>query len=80
MTWNIILSVLLVEIVCFAATEPLTNETSNDTEANDTRVFSDRVGSFMTRLYEKSDRYDLISHVLRAIAEHFFALFYHGAA
>ncbi|GFY39397.1 hypothetical protein TNIN_180651 [Trichonephila inaurata madagascariensis] len=78
MIGNIILCALLIEIVCFAGAEPFANETANDTEALDMRIVSDRVSSFMSRLYERSDRYELISHMLRAVAEHFFVLVYYG--
>ncbi|GFQ92471.1 hypothetical protein TNCT_366581 [Trichonephila clavata] len=76
---DIILSVLLIEIVCLAGAEPFENETANDTEALDMRIISDRVGSLMSRIYERSDRYELISHMLRAVVEHFFTLVYYGA-
>ncbi|GIY13170.1 hypothetical protein CEXT_338971 [Caerostris extrusa] len=79
MNWKCVLYFLVIEIVCLAAAEPLFNgTTANDTEVVEFRMFTDRLRNLMSRLYERSDRYDLASYLIRAVFEHFFALFYNG--
>ncbi|GIY66430.1 hypothetical protein CDAR_300231 [Caerostris darwini] len=79
MNWKCVLCFLIIEVVCLAEAEPLFNETAaNDTVVVEFRMFTDRLGNMMSRLYERSDRYDLASYLIRAVFEHFFAIFYSG--
>ncbi|GBN35655.1 hypothetical protein AVEN_190970-1 [Araneus ventricosus] len=78
MKWVILLCVVAVTAVCLARGQPLPNETIDEFEGVDMRRITGRLGEVMRRLYEKSDRYELASHLLRAVFEHLFVVFYRG--
>ncbi|CAL1279331.1 unnamed protein product [Larinioides sclopetarius] len=74
----IFLCVVAFAAVCFAEAEPLPDNTADESEGFDMRMLTGRLTAMMRRVYDKSDRYDVASSVLRTVVEHLFSVFYRG--
>ncbi|KAF8778879.1 hypothetical protein HNY73_015562 [Argiope bruennichi] len=79
MKWIAILCLIASTVICFVRAQSLANETtSEDDEGVDMRMITGRLGNLIGRIYEKTDRYDLASQILRTVFEHIFVIFYRG--